>query len=482
MSVPISKKEIQAELNRRSSKITGNQVELSGQFPQQNAFIEDPSRFLTAQCGRRSGKTTGLAIKFFKTLEKHPKAQCLYLALTRESAREILWPVLIEINDKYRLGCDFLESKLTMRHPNGSSLVLYGADQKNFVKRLRGRKYPGIGIDEAQDMGPHLQSLIDDVLMPAIADYSDSWIAMTGTPGPVPAGYFFEATMNGKYGYNRHGWTILDNPHMPDPAKIIDEIKTKNQWDESNPTLKREWRNQWVLDVNSLWVRYNEVQNDFTQLPQEKMQYIIGVDIGYKDADAIAVLGWSDVSKVVYLVEEFVAPKQDITDLTNCIKAFQKKYDATKIVMDEGALGKKIGEELRRRHLIHVEAAEKTEKQSNVELLNDALRLGQFKARKNSRFVKDSYLVQIDWDKTRPDKIIVKKHPHSDIIDAVLYAFKLTYAYTYEAPKKGPVYGSREWAKEQSEKMWQCEMDGCLQESADKYNENPTNQWILGKK
>ena len=482
MSVPISKTAVLAELAKRSSKDTGNRVELSGQFPQQNAFIEDTSRFLTAQCGRRSGKTTGLAIKFLKTMEKHPKAQCLYLALTRVSAKEIMWPVLQEINDKFKLGCTFGETNLVMKHPNGSSLSLTGADQKNFVKRLRGRKFPGVGIDEAQDMGPHLQSLIDDVLTPAIADYTDSWLAMTGTPGPVPAGYFFEATMNGKYGYNRHGWTILDNPHMPEPGKIIEEIKTKNQWDESNPTLRREWRNQWVLDVNSLWVRYNEASSHFDTLPKEKMQYILGVDIGYRDSDAIAVLGWSDTSKTVYLVEEYIAPKQDITDLTNCIKAFQKKYDAYKIVMDEGALGKKIGEELRRRHLIAVEPAEKQEKQSNVELLNDAIRLGHFKARKDSQFAKDSYLVQIDWDKTRPDKIIIKKQPHSDIIDAVLYAFKLTYAYAYEVPPKGPVFGSREWAKEQSEKMWLLELEGYKQEEADKYNENPTNQWILGKK
>jgi hypothetical protein len=481
MSIPTSKSSILSELASRATKITGNKVELSGNFPQQNAFIDDPSRFLTAQCGRRSGKTTGLAIKFFKTLETHAKAQCLYLALTRESAREILWPVLIDIDDKYKLGCTFLESKLTMKHPNGSSLALYGADQKNFVKRLRGRKYPGVGIDEAQDMGPHLQSLIDDVLMPAIADYEDSWLAMTGTPGPVPAGYFFEATMNGKYGYSRHGWTILDNPHMPNPEKIINEIKEKNQWDESNPTLRREWRNQWVLDVNSLWVRYNEKINDYDHLPLEKFQYIMGVDIGYRDSDAIAILGWSEVSKTVYLIEEVITPKQDITDLTNQIKSLQTKYDISKIVMDEGALGKKIGEELRRRHLIHVEPAEKQEKQSNVELLNDALRLGNFKAKKDSRFVSDSYLVQIDWEKTRPDKIIIKKQPHSDIIDAVLYAFKLTYAYTFEPKSVKLVYGSREWAIQEKEKMWNLELEGYMQEEADG-EQTSYNNWILGRK
>ena len=392
-----------------------------------------------------------------------------------------MWPVLQEINDHHRLGCAFIESKLTMKHPNGSSLVLHAADQKDYIRRLRGRKFPGVGIDEAQDMGPHLQTLVDDVLTPAIADYEDSWLAMTGTPGPVPAGYFFEATQNGAYGYTNHKWTILDNPHMPNPGKVIDEIKAKNQWDETNPTLRREWRNQWVLDTNSLWVRYNKELNDYKELPKDKMQYILGVDIGYRDSDAIAVLGWSDVSKLVYLVEEYVAPKQDITDLTNCIKAFQKKYDASKIVMDEGALGKKIGEELRRRHHISVEPAEKTEKQSNVEILNDYMRLGHFKAKANSRFAQDSYLIQIDWEKSRPNKIVIKKNPHSDIIDAVLYAFKLTYAYAYEAPKPEPAHGSREWAKAERDKMWQLELEGHERNASDRTFETPFNSWILGK-
>jgi hypothetical protein len=42
---------------------------------------------------------------------------------------------------------------------------------KNFIRRLRGIKTPGAGIDEAQDFGSHLESLVDDVLTPALADY-----------------------------------------------------------------------------------------------------------------------------------------------------------------------------------------------------------------------------------------------------------------------------------------------------------------------
>jgi hypothetical protein len=446
------------ELKKRKS-YQPKPIELDPLFPKQNAFIEDTSRYLTAQCSRRAGKTNGLAIRFFKTLAKYPKSQCVYLSLTRDSAFEIMWPVLLEINEKYGLGCTFTESNLTMKHPNGSKLKLMGADMKNFIKRLKGRKYPGIGVDEAQDFGPHLQSLIDDVLTPSISDYVDGWIAITGTPGPVPKGYFFDITQNNRFGYSKHTWTLLDNPYMPNPAQFIEDLKIKREWSDSNPTLLREWRNVWVLDTDSLWIRYRDEVNNFNELPTNldrmRWHYILGIDLGFRDADALAVLAWHEDSPQTYLVEEVITAKQGITELVNQVETITKKYNFDKMVIDEGGLGKKIAEEIRRQKHIPVQQADKALKQQNVEFLNDALRLGRFKAKSSSRFAQDSYLVQIDWDKSRPDKIVIKKHPHSDIIDAVLYAFKESPAFTYQAPKNKPHYGTKEWADAQQDEMFE---------------------------
>lgn len=438
-------------------------------FPAQQAFIDDPSRYISAQCSRRGGKTNGLALRFFKTLAKYPRSQCLYLALTRDSARDILWPVLREINDKYQQNCTFLESKLTMIHPNGAKLVLLGADLKNFVKRIKGRKFPGVGVDEAQDFGPHLQSLIDDVLTPSIADYEDGWLAMTGTPGPVPQGYFFDVTRNRKYGYSHHEWTLLENPFMPDPARFIKELCAKREWPDNHPTLLREYRNKWVLDVQALWVRYSESINHYQELPSitpHKYNYILGIDIGFNDADAIAVLAWHESLPDIYLVEEIVSKKQGLTELVEQVQAFQVKYNPDKMVIDEGGLGKKLAEEMRRRYSIPVQGADKSRKQENVEMLNDTLRRGKFKAKGASRFAQDSYLVQIDWDKSTPDKIVIRKKPHSDIIDAVLYAFKESPAFTYQAPKDKPKYGTKEWADAQTTEMFEAERDGLQSEKA----------------
>lgn len=434
-------------------------------FASQDKFVKDTSRYIVAQCSRRAGKTNGLALRFFRTLSKHPKSFCLYIALTRESARNILWPILQEMNEKFLLDCTFTESNLTMTHPNGARLQLFGADMKNFIRRLKGIKTPGAAIDEAQDFGSHLQSLVDDVIGPTLTDYEDSWLAITGTPGPIPLGYFYSISHQKKYGFSFHSWTLFENPYLPHAEDFICDLKQKRGWDNENPTLKREWYNQWILDLESLWVKYDVKNNHYDVLPRGVYSYILGVDIGFRDSDALCVLAWNEDSPVIYLVEEEITAEQDITTLTHSIEKLIQKYNPSKIIMDEGGLGKKVAEELRRRRHIPISPADKARKMENVAFLNDWLRLGKFKAKSTSRFVEDSYKVQIDWEKSRPDKIVLKDSFHSDIIDAVLYAFKESPAYTYQKPKPTYAYGSKEWAKEQEELMEQATIERLERES-----------------
>lgn len=448
-----SLEQIVHELERRYlAAVEKNAGRLS--FPKQDPFIADKSRFLLAQCSRRAGKSSGLAERYKKAMNAYPGSTSLYLALTRESAHEIMWPVLEELNERDHLGWQFTESKLLVTAPNNSKLRLMGADQKNFIRRLKGKKHPAIAVDEAQDFGSHLETLVDDVLEPCMTDYRDSWLAITGTPGPVPAGYWYEITHEGKFEYSAHRWTLLDNPYLPSPLSFINELIRRKNWPENHPTLLREWRNEWVLDLASLWIRYNKEVCDFDKLPQGKWIYILGVDLGHDDSDALAVLAYREDSNEVWLVEEVVTAKQGITALVAQIQALRRRYNFTRMPCDEGALGKKIAEEIRREHKIPLHAADKKRKQETVEFLNDAMSLGRFKARSNSRFVLDSYNIQVDRLKTTESKIVLKG-PHSDIIDAVIYAFKESPAYQFEKPPPEPQYGSKEWAKKQEDDMFE---------------------------
>lgn len=447
-------------------------------FAQQLAFVDDPAPFKVAVCSRRSGKTVACAAHLVDVAINNPDVMCLYITLSMRNAERIVWKDLKKINEDHKLGGTANASSLVMTFPNKSTIHLCGANNVTEIENFRGVPLKLVYIDECQSFREYIKELIDDIIGPALMDYAGS-LCLIGTPGAVPAGFFHECVQSDVW--SKHAWTFFDNPFIAIKSgkthqQLLDrELKRRGVTTE-DPTIQREWFGKWILDSDSLLVRYEADKNHFIQLPHahKKYTYIMGVDIGFKDADAIAVLGWCDLDPNTYLVEECITPKQGITELVQQIQAFQKKYEISKIVMDMGGLGLKIGEEIIRRHGIPVEAAEKARKMENVALLNDAMRTGRFMAKSASRFAQDSYIVEIDRNKSRPDKIVVSDRYHSDIIDAVLYAFKLSPAYSWESPIEKPKPGTKEWADAQQSSMFTSAMEHFEAEAA-------RDRWLKGE-
>lgn len=430
-------------------------------FPEQLAFVMDPSPNKLAVCSRRSGKTIACAAHLMDVATKNEGVVCLYITLSRNNAKKIIWRELKKINRDYLLGGVENLSELSMSFPNQSIIYLSGAKDTNEIEKFRGLAIKLCYIDEAQSFREYIKELIDDVLSPALMDYAGT-LCLTGTPSPIPTGYF-HACAEELGTWKKHSWTFWNNPHIIKKSKLthqqmLDRELKRRGVSADDPSIQREWFGRWTLDSDSLLVHYDENTNHYTQLPKlpgiEKYNYIMGVDLGYNDADAIALIAWAESSPVTYLVEEIVTEKQGITELVTQIEYITKKYDVSKIVMDEGGLGKKIAEEIRRQKHIPIQGADKKLKMQNIAFLNDALRTGRFMAKSASKFAQDSYLVEIDRDKSTPDKIAVSNAYHSDIIDAVLYAFRESPSYTYEAPAKRLVKGTKEWAESQQSDLW----------------------------
>lgn len=430
-------------------------------FPEQLAFVLDTAPNKLAVCSRRAGKTIACAAHLIDTALQTPDVVCLYITLSRNNAKKIIWRELKRINREYKLGGEENLSELSISFDNGSIIYLSGAKDTNEIEKFRGLAIKLCYIDEAQSFRQYIKELINDVLSPALMDYAGT-LCLTGTPGPIPTGYFHDCAEKSKT-WAKHYWTFWNNPHIIKKSKIthqqmLDRELQRRGVTISDPSIQREYFGKWTLDSDSLLVHYDENLNHFEALPalknSKKYNYIMGVDLGFNDADAIAVLAWSEESPTTYLVEEVVTEKQGITELVNQIETLTKKYDIAKIVMDEGGLGKKIAEEMRRQKHIPVQGADKKLKMQNIAFLNDALRTKKFLAKSGSKFAQDTYLVEIDRDKTTPDRVVVSSVYHSDIIDAVLYAFKESPAFTFEAEAAKAPYGSPEWAKREQEGMW----------------------------
>jgi hypothetical protein len=427
-------------------------------FDKQLRFVEDPHSFKIAVCSRRSGKSVACAADLMHTAMTAPDTVSLYITLSRNNAKKLVWPEMKRINREYKLGAIEDATELSLTFPNRSVIYLSGAKDKSEIEKFRGLALKKCYIDECQSFREYIRELIDDIISPALMDYAGT-LVLIGTPGPVPTGYFHECAVVSDT-WTQYGWTFFDNPFISQKSGMTHEQLLNRELKRrgvkiDDPSIQREFFGKWVLDSDSLWVKYSAKINDYDILPDSKYNYILGIDLGFDDADALAVLAWTDQSPITYLVHESVVPKQGITELVDEIRALQARYEISKMVIDQGGLGKKIAEEIRRRHHIPVQPADKIRKQENVALLNDALRSGRFKAKANSVFAQDSLKVEIDRSKSTPDRIVVADKFHSDIIDAVLYAFRESPSFSYEPPAIPPVPGSTAWAKEEADRMFE---------------------------
>lgn len=413
-------------------------------FEQQLPFGLDVSRYQTAVTPRRAGKTYAIAAKLLKTALEKPGCVALYITLSRINASRIVWETLKEMNRSFALGGEVRAAELCIALPNGARVYLSGAADRGEVEKFRGLPIGIVILDEAQSFPAYIEQLVDEVLVPALTDFAGT-LALVGTPGPVPVGYFHDKVTSPQWSH--HGWSVFDNHHLErksgrtTQSLLEDELRRRGVTAE-DPIIQREWFGRWVLDVNSLVFRYDATRNHRT--PRQHQHHVIGLDFGYDDADAIAVLGWSDDAPCVELVFEHVMAKQGITPLIEQVRAAYEKYKPLAVVADTGGLGKKVAEELQTRTSIPIEAADKQRKLEHIEWLNDALRTGAMYAPSTSRFAQDCMLVE--WDKSNPEKPKVSARFHSDVCDAVLYAYVRALHWLHEPPKAPPpAINTPEW-------------------------------------
>ena len=419
-------------------------------FEEQRKFIADPSRFKSALCSRRAGKSRTGAVGMIEAAKKHPGSIVPYIAMTRQSAKNIMWPTMVEMNHLYQLGMTPTESALEFQIPTSgapSKIFMIGADQKGFIDRLRGPKYPRAVIDEAGHFGSHIESLVDDVLGPATADYSgDVWAL--GTPGPVPVGYFYDITTNPKYGFSNHHWTILDNPFFPNAKEFLQNEMERKNWDETSPTYVREWLGQWAHDKSALIYKLNDWNIVDTPLDAKiDWHYVLGVDVGWHDKTAFALIAYSTESPVVRVTSVEAFSEMIPSEIGDYILQIIDAYHPTNIVMDTGGLGKSIAEEMRKRFGIPVKAAEKKEKMANIELFNGDLQRGMIEINStNTDLINQMNTLQ------KADNGLEDPNMPNDQTDAILYSWRECKNYIYQEPipkldRDSNAYMEEQWEK-----------------------------------
>lgn len=409
-------------------------------YPEQLAYVRSRSKRKVLRKTRRAGGTVALAVSFLEAAATPPFANQLYVTSTLKNAKRLVWPTLKKFNAKYKLGGIANETEAFMRFPNLPNepiIYLGGAKDKDEIEKIRG--YEGgikrASIDEVQAIRASiLTTLVDDVIEPSLFDY-DGELDLVGTPGAVSAGYFFDVDVGeAKAGWDHFFLDLRRNPYLVEKSgksaeQILAELRERRKWTETNPTYLREYCGQWVTDADALALHYDRSRNacEWQDAPIPGWRYLLVFDIGFDDADAIAVLGWAPKERKLRLVKEKITRKQGITQLGDQLRELYQLFKPWSVVGDLGALGKKIGEELTQRWNLPVEAADKNRKAEHVGLLDDALLTGQFLAPPDSAFAEDCAIVQWDADSKSKGKLEFDDAYHSDIIDAVLYGYRKAY-------------------------------------------------------
>ena len=418
--------------------------------PQRVAILSEHKRKVKV-CGRRSGKTVGDAIELLLGALEPPIVPELYVTLTRGNAKEIIWPDLIRLNAEYSLGFKPREGNLELISPLGVKIQLRGAHTAQEIEKYRGKKFKKAIVDEAGSFPDRvIRPLIQDIIRPALTDY-DGALILTGSPPPLRRGFFYEC-WKGKLaeGREQHHWTVRENERFPAflAGQSVDDILAgilkEFGWTADHPTFRREYLGEDVEDREALLFEFG-AGNTYTELPKgEGWRYVLAWDLGWDDNMAVAVLGWPKHSRVVYLVDEWSTNHVDITDAASEVKRLVTQYRPQSMVIDQGALGKLVAEEVRRRHQLPVKPAAKEQKGAHIALLNTALRKGEIFAKADSVFADECALVRKDPEALanggRLQELPASKGGfHGNMTDAVLYGWRECRAYMEElAPERPP--------------------------------------------
>lgn len=323
----------------------------------------------------------------------------VYIALTRLSAKRILWKALKEIamQNGIKNELKFNNTELTVEFPNGSQIFLTGAQDENDIEVLRGSKYSLVVVDECASFKSHFATMVEEVIEPALVDL-DGVLALIGTPGAACTGYFYDACTSSESPWAKHHWTILDNPHIPNAMPWLQRRMMQHGWTSSHPVYQREWLGRWVKSQDSLVYQFNRALNVVDVVDPAGMTFVLGIDLGWDDQTAFCVIGFTDKSPNVYVFETYAKSKMLVDDIAAKIKALQKQYNGfRKIVADTGGLGKSICEEIKARHGLHIYAAEKAGKLAFIDVVNSDFVSGKIKIPKTEyNLIEEMELLQ--WD------------------------------------------------------------------------------------
>lgn len=396
-------------------------------FDKQREFSRDPAKAKAAICGRRAGKTFGHIYDFAEGMQRHSNSSFVFVEKTAKAAKNKLWRPFRRRNLENKWGFEFKEADKEVHAPNGSVLYLAGADKADELDKVRGlEKIQRAVIDECGTQKPmNLEYMAEDVLEPALMD-TDGELVLSGTPGPVLIGYWYEVSTGKRPGWSIHGWDARENPHMR-AAEYFERILTRRKWERDNPRFVREYLGKWVRDLIGKVFAFDPDRNVVPGRPEMGKGWttILSMDFGVVHSVAWVVLAYGPYGKTVYVLYSNKKPGQSPTEAAIETQRVCAVYKPDIIIGDTGGMGKAYATEFTKHYDIPMVAADKQEKRASLEFTSDAMKSGLLVSHDGNQTLHEE-LEGLQWDEFHKD-IAPGQDDHES--EALVYGFKLCPAY-----------------------------------------------------
>jgi hypothetical protein len=414
------------------------------EFSAQKAFLEDPCRLKAALCTRRAGKSSGVGLALFLAALDTPGSSQLYVALTRESAKRIMHKdVLKSLNRRFKLGAKFNETTLDVKLPNGSQIYLLGLDASTHERdKILGQKYRRAVIDECASFRQDLSEICSKFIRPALTDLRGD-LLLVGTPGNHK-NFFYQVTTGKVSGWSVHRWDTSQNPHMAEQwAEEIAALRAENPRIEETPSFRQMYLGEWVTDTSKVVYRYEPSSNDIESIPTTQSaadwRYVLGIDLGYNDDTAIVVGAYTDYDPVLYIVYAEKRPKLIVSQVAAWAKAIMAAYSPCIAVVDTAS--RQSVEELRQRHSLPLEPAEKRGKSEAIAAMNSDMLTGRIRVLPRCGQLTTEWS-ELIWDERCAPRLVEHPGCANHLCDAALYMWRAARNYAaVDAPKLPKLYG-----------------------------------------
>ena len=284
---------------------------------QKDVFNDFTSPRIAVMCSRRSGKTEDNG-DIINRVAAIPDSPILYINLTFDNAIQQMYNRVLQEAERAELLIS-KESKSSgfIQYANGSTVSLKGNKDRSEADKLQGGKYRLVIIDEAQSQC-NMTYLIDTIIRPMLADYADSQLILTGTP-PRRKGTYFEAAFN-NVKWTTYNWNMFENPFIPDPDKVIQDICDEKGITRDSAFIQREFYGKIVYDTEAQVFKDYKVYKGAIPSDFIPTHIYTGVDFGFADYNGIVTMAANVEQKRAYVIFERKFNKATVSMIVDAVR------------------------------------------------------------------------------------------------------------------------------------------------------------------